>query len=81
VHRKHVIYQRWHSVPHILARLGTSATTYDDYKFATHPVSTEHWIFADELSPVRLPLAFVASLIKFHIGVLESVRLFAVCSP
>ena len=54
------------------------------YKFATHPVSTEHRIPADErceLSPVRLPFAFVTSLIKFHIGTLESVGLLAVCSP
>jgi hypothetical protein len=34
----------------------------------------------DELSPVRLPLALVASLIKLHIGTPEDVGLLAVCS-
>ena len=34
-----------------------------------------------ELSPVRLPLALVASLIKLHTGTPENLGLFAVCSP
>jgi hypothetical protein len=51
-----------------------------DYKFATHAVSTERQVSTEELSPVRLPLALVASLIKFHIGTPERVGHFTVCS-
>lgn len=46
-----------------------------DYKYATHRIPT------NELSPVRLLLPLVNSLIKLHIDTPESVGLFTVCSP
>ena len=74
---KHTVWaERWHaeaSEDHVKDSIPcTRVATIFNYKFATHLVSTEHRIHTNELSPVRLPLALVASLIKL---------LFAVCSP
>jgi hypothetical protein len=39
-----------------------------DYKFTTYVVSSEHLIPINELSPVRLLLALISSLIVLHMG-------------
>jgi hypothetical protein len=51
--------------------------TMSDYKFATHPVSTQHLFPTNELYPVRQPLALVALLINLHTGTPENVGLLA----
>jgi hypothetical protein len=55
----------------------------NDYKFATNAVLAERQIPTNEryeLSPVRLPLALVVTLLtKTHIGTPENIKLLAIC--